>query len=282
LDAITRANEKDKAGVVEDGQCVSANGGDTITLKDKDAKSHHAILWAGFANHERYVEDVKLIRNELAERWKGTDYSITVLFGNGRTDSQGNPLPREWNAKEATEATLQQTVNDLKAKINKDEQFFFYATDHGGLTAVPPGLPKRVPGKTKDIETFSLESLILDAIAYTVDNIPTLRLDYSDLLSSDVFVEFNDFLLGALDPSAAMMEFSLPESIIGLENIIEVRNESDFDFNLLNKEIFTGGNDTLELVVVPEPSGLAIFVMGVLGCLLWRKRKPSPRCHRNR
>ena len=41
---------------------------------------------------------------------------------------------------EATAQNLKKVLDDLKSTLNKQEQFLFYASDHGGLVPEPAGL----------------------------------------------------------------------------------------------------------------------------------------------
>jgi hypothetical protein len=87
LQGFQNARNGDQVGVngtrQENGQSVSANGGQNITLKDPAALSHHAILWAGLTNGNRFATDVARVKAGLQQAWAGTNFTIDVLYGNG-------------------------------------------------------------------------------------------------------------------------------------------------------------------------------------------------------
>ncbi|NJL31212.1 MAG: hypothetical protein HC898_06030, partial [Phycisphaerales bacterium] len=70
------------------------------------------------------------------------------------TNNRGNELLL-LNPAAATKANLQTAVNSLKSVLGPDEQFFFYATDHGGFIEEPikPVQPVTVPtGSTREVK----------------------------------------------------------------------------------------------------------------------------------
>src|SRR5207249_10499503 len=105
--------------VSEHGQSTSANGGDAITVTDPSAASHHAILWAGNPDGQRHTNDLNKVKAALQAAWgTGPTTSITVLSGAG-----------------ATKAALQAALDALP--LNSNEEFLFFASDHGDLETVP-------------------------------------------------------------------------------------------------------------------------------------------------
>ncbi len=145
--------------VTETGQSIfgDAPDSDQIKLKDPQTKSFHAILWAGIPDGNRHFNDIVSMQNMLINQMQphvgAAKFSITTLFGNGSTDKFGDPLP--FTAQAATKANLQTAINSLKNVLGPDEQFFFYATDHGGLIEEPikPVQPVTVPtGSVREVK----------------------------------------------------------------------------------------------------------------------------------
>lgn len=143
----------------ETGQSITglASGSQDIKLKDPQTKSFHAILWAGIPDGDRHFNDIVRMQNMLNSQMKphvgDAKFSITTLFGNGSTDKHGNALP--FTAQAATKANLQAAVTALKNVLGPDEQFFFYASDHGGFIEEPikPVQPVTVPtGSTHQVK----------------------------------------------------------------------------------------------------------------------------------
>jgi hypothetical protein len=246
------ATDPDKKPKRETGQSAYGNGGDTITLQDPAATSHHAILWGGDADHMRHFNNIKNVRDALTKAWgqPGANVTITTLFGNGTKSSDGNALPADWHAKLATKEELQKAL--LEAKLGTNEQFFFYASGHGDTKTDVLLDPTTVPGKKKFHEISSLEEdremLVLSegeliGMLLQDDNVPTLEVAYTPL-TGPAHVYFNGFLLGDLSLSSTQTVFDVPEPILFATNIIEVANDSPDDFTLLSESFSTGGIDT--------------------------------------
>jgi len=258
----------------EHGQSTFDGGGDTIQLKEPDARSYHAILWAGNADAERHFFNIEAIRAQLLSAWGdpviNPNVTITVLFGNGRTapdpiptdPTRTVPLPAAWNAQAATRANLTAVLNALP--LDPNEQFLFYATDHGGKIVAPAGGggPMAVaPGDT-DVESLLLVQGILDGMLNTDGNVPLLTLDYSGVLSGGaVAVFFNSVLLGYLDPALTEESFVVPEFLVGLSNQISVFNGGSSAITILDKFFDTGGINDNPLPT-PEPGTWALLLLG--------------------
>ena len=260
LKAIDAAASNDPHKKRETGQSISANSGSTINLKDAAAKSHHAVLWAGKADGVRHFNDIKKVRDSLISQWgqPSDSVTVTVLFGDGKKDSNGNDLPADWKAQAATEANLKTAINSLKTKLDTDEQFLFYSSDHGGTETRLLTVPKKVAGGSNDIEDFDLSPGELDGMYRTPDNTPFLSISYSDLLAS-VAVYLNNVLLGDLVAGLDMVNFDVSESLLNPTNTVRIENASPFDFTLTGKSFYIGSINTS----VPEPPVLLLLWGGI-------------------
>ena len=134
IDSINTARKNDLRGPngtkKENPQSIYKNGGEDITLGDKDAKSHHAILWAGGADGKRHLNDIKGMYDKLKAAWKDApNVTFTVL---GNKADLGLPADANITYADATQDNLKKAVDDLQSKMNKDEQFLFFGSDHGG------------------------------------------------------------------------------------------------------------------------------------------------------
>lgn len=255
--ALENARQKDAVGVngtrQETGQVVSANGGQNITLKDPAALSHHAILWAGLTNGNRFATDIARVNAGLQQAWAGTNFTIDTFYGNGT-------LP---GTKKADLPTLTNFVNNvLKPQMNDNEQFFFYSSDHGSSNTKATNLPIRIPGRRNDIEEIDLETGELQGMQLDPDNQPTITIDYEDLTTASS-VLFNGTPIGMLDPLQTEMVLDIPENLISLANHVEIDNAGDTDFGLELKDFSTGPIGT-QIADVPEPGPLAALVGAVI------------------
>ena len=269
-------------------QTIARNTGEAISLGDQ-TKPHHAVLWVGDSRDGfRHFNNIKLVRDALIKQWgepDGKKVSIAVLFGDGKHQrgEKDDVLPEEWQAQAATEENLGKVLDKLKKdkKITKDGQFVFYAADHGTNSdpLVTAAAAVKVENRTTDSERLELSADLLDAMRADPDNRPSLTVGYSDLVGP-VPVFFNSASLGMLDPLQSLMQFLIPEDLLGLLNAIDIPNDSGADFTIHAKEFSTG--DVAEtLIFVPEPPGY--LLSGVACAALWwvriqgrRRRQPHP------
>ena len=247
--------------VSEHGQSTSANGGDTITLKDPAAASHHAILWGGNADGQRHVNDLNKMKAALEASWgTGPSTSITVLTG-----------------ATATKAQLQAALDALP--LNSNEEFVFFASDHGDLETVPaPAAPRIVPPANTDVETFSLlatELLAMELGGPGGGNAsPFLTVDYSGVTGSTNAVLLNGNFLGFLNPFASETIFNVPFGYLSASDTIDIQNAQGSSFTILDKIFSTGSIDTLVAVPVPEPATYAVGLLCLgVGIAARRRRR---------
>ncbi len=118
------------------------SSGRSITLKDPKAASHHAILFSGFSKRDdnRHYRDIENMHAALTTAWGSSD-DIEVLFGDGVHQPDGSFLNPNLNAKPATKQNLHDILLEVSKRLNPNEEFFFYATDHGGSATASPFAP---------------------------------------------------------------------------------------------------------------------------------------------
>lgn len=253
LDAIKAANKNDGAnkngnGKLETGQSISRNDGDKITLDDPAAKSHHAILWGGDADHMRHFNNIKNTRAALISQWGpvSTKVTITTLFGDGKKDSAGNNLPADWKAQPATEANLKAALQALQAALNTDEQFFFYSSDHGGSVTDTVKTTTSIPSGGTLKTDFSLAFGEFEGMLAQSDNQPLVEVTYQSGVSTGmVDVNFNGVLVGQLSGAGGKEAFPVKENMVDpfFSEITIVNN--DFNSLFLDRlSFYTGGIDS--------------------------------------
>jgi hypothetical protein len=258
ITGINNARANDRVGVnggasaqghMEHGQSIYGTGGEIIKLADSDAAAHYAIIYIGDATNMRHYYDVESIRNTLINQWSGSTYAIHVLFGNGKTSSDGKTLPAGWNAKDAYKTTLKTTVNSIAASINSNDEFFFYGGDHGGeevetiyVTPVNPhGIHHDHFGET----VGALEGMWFDQM-----NAPSFTVRHQGVVGPFASVWLNGYLLGYLDPGALQTVFPVDENIVNLDNEFEIRNENPAPMLLESGDFYTGS-------IEPDPALLS-------------------------
>jgi len=264
--AINNAIKNDQAGPgnkngispPEHGVTVTANGGENVKLKDPAAKSYHAILWAGLTNGARFSNDIRSMQNVLQTAWKGANFTITTLFGNG--SAPGTIA--------ATRDNLVKTLANLAKVMNPNEEFVFYASDHGDSEKTATG-PIRVPAKKNDVESITLANGELFGILHSPDSLPELTVSYSGLTAPSP-VEFNGMQLGLLCPGLSDETFDIPKGLIGLDNTVNIFNNGDTDFTINLKNFTTGPVAT---IAIPEPPTLLMTGLGIGVVLLVKRRR---------
>ncbi len=302
LNTLNNATADDRVGInaappfprYETGQSIARNGGETIQLKEPNATSYHAILWAGNPNRERHFFDIEDIRTQLIGAWGHPDtnpnVTISVLFGNGMTAPDPSapggtvPLPSEWGAMAATRQNLIDVVNGLP--LDENEQFLFYASDHGGQSIdidINRQRPQNILPGQQDVELVALADSVIFGMLNDFDNVPTLTVDYSGVTAADkVSVLLNNVFLGFLDPSTGETEevFVVPENVLGLSNQLVIDDQDQSVVSVFNKSFYTGGVNN-DPPTIPEPAAFFIWVgLGVAGfstCAWRRRQRPAGR-----
>lgn len=255
-DTLKSASDKDIRGPKGDKKeqpqtASSKDGGD---IKMSDGKSHHAIIWTDKKDANRHDNDIKAIKDALTAAWAGAPGGTSIT-------------------EVSTADELDKAMKKLKddGKLNKDEEFLFYATGHGTrsttVTPVKPGV-----GKNEiDIETLMIESGVLDAMhlsdpMHTAPQ-PTLSISYSGLATDDP-VYFNGHLLGLLDHLQSETVFNLDLADLAISNEIEIRNNvsGSQDFVLFQK-VFDTGSVNNATTGLPEPGMLMLVAIALLAGL---------------
>jgi hypothetical protein len=274
LTAINNARDTDAVGVnapltndpamkpkIENGQSVFANGGNSITLFDKAAGSHCAILWAGNADHLRHYNDILQVRNALLNAWgpPGPGVTIITLFGNGTENSAGTDLPTNWNAQAATLATLTNAVHTLQTNVNTNTEFLFYASDHGETQTIVAAAPANVPAGGATNLAFGLEQGEMLGLEREPAAQPYLTIDYL-ASGSNIIVTLNGTEIGVLGSTETNAVLDVPVSLVSETNQIELENFSgqpltvnSLLFDLGQVDSLPGPSSTLSLNIIKAP-----------------------------
>ena len=257
---LTNASNNDVFGPMgamrETPQTAGSTDGNTIKMSD--GTSHHAIIWTGAKDADRHDNDVTAITNALNTAWAGSpagSTSITMV---------------------STTAQLEAAMQFLSdnGDLNPDEEFLFYATDHGDQqTTIIPDNPT-IGGGTMDHETLTLDPTVIAAIrnsdpAHTPPQ-PTLEIDYSGLTVFDP-IFFDGHLLGQLDPSLTDMIFNLDIAWLLTVNDILIDNSLNPSSFIVSAKIFDTGS--VNNSVVPEPGSLALLGVALASLFVLNRRR---------
>jgi len=235
----------------ETGQSVYRNNGQSFTLKDPSAGSHHAVLWGGYPNALRYYNNIARVRAALINCWGalgGSPNSIDILYTENSQTQNGlyddKPLPGDWNPTLSTTDNLWYVLGNLgNSSLNSAETFFFYATDHGGLiTSLIPHPGNEIqPGDTGtapyEAQWGEVQGMYLETI-----NTPTVTCGYTGPIEPGaVEVRFNGLPLGSLIPGAPETVLPVPEELIAYpNNEVQIYNGGDTPVEVTKLEFFTG------------------------------------------
>lgn len=287
VDSIAAARIADPYGAfaappqhrIEMGQLVYRNNGEDILLTDGGGiAKRYAILFAGKANAERHFENVKRVYDRLAAGWNlaGGDV-IRVVYGDGVNQVQGNPasgiLPLLWMAVPGTAANLQAAITAIGNVITVNDQFFFYASDHGGNSAVGGGgMIPGAGGPPGALPPMTVSPGMNQEMRGQPENVPTLSLDYSMLVSgTNAEVYWNDCLLGNLTyggASSGSVTLAIDEDcILDGSNEISLSTLSGSGFEITESTFFTGAMNDIPPILapaVPALSGSSLVVLALL------------------
>jgi hypothetical protein len=245
LDGINNATASDLRGpnggtVREHGQSASGGGGETITLADTNATSHHAILWAGAANGKRHFNDIKNVRDALINAWgaPSATISITTLFGDGLHQPDGvTALPAGWNAQAATKANLVAVMSALTNVLNTNEQFFFYASDHGEWQLDVVKTPLVLPFGGTVALPLTLPAEIVETMRRQTANLPTIGVTYQ---GGPATVTLDGQSIMTLSSSQIFRLVSVSESLLGKESELRIMTSTS-DPMTIQSVVFSAG-----------------------------------------
>lgn len=227
LTVLLNAQQQDAVGTttqqnLEWGNYFPSPSGLDIALGDPKAQKLYAILWGGRADLMAHFRDIDEVRNALMAQWKGRPVEIVILFGNGQTSADNRKLP--WPAtevKEATKAKLQEAIGSLNGRVTKNDQFFFYASNHGAPSQDPPQL---AAANSRNRSIFAVAPQVLQGMLLTENTEPTITIRHRDVASSNLAVRFNGLDLGRLDPALAESTFAVPRAFLGTCAVVEIES----------------------------------------------------------
>ena len=187
----------------EHPQYTSVGNGDNIKIGKKsdgvsDVASKHAILFAGHSNGMRHWNDVDRAYKALKDKQGFSADNICVLSGAGpggkRPDGSNIPAYVDGSG---TKKDLFDAIKALKDKMNPNEQFIFWASDHGNRERTAKALDKAItdPIKqtvppppaitvTSDPNMWDLDDSFLQTIRTDPNNVPfvSLIIDKDDII----------------------------------------------------------------------------------------------------
>jgi hypothetical protein len=186
--------------------------GRKITLKDPEAKSHHAILFSGFSTKgdKRHYDNIRKMLKLLQQAWQGAAVvDIQILFGNGTTQPDGqSPLdfpevPAD-KIYSATKENLDKALQKVKPQLNINEQFLFYATAHGGSNIATE------PSTVGERDTLLGLSIGQIEGAQQLGTAPTVTVQFQPQPTSiQPVLEVDGHPVGALDTSQNSASFAV-------------------------------------------------------------------------
>ncbi len=250
----------------ETPQSIYRNGGETINHRESIPASgggHNAILWAGKADGERHVNDIKEMYQRLSADFQATGdpWSIIVL---GDEDDLGIPaLP-------ATKANLQAAFNALEAIQGPDDNFLFFASNHGGSDTIIDINPNILGLGDILSRRFVLSPVDLEGILGTPDAMPGILLDIDGEFGRGLRVFVDGIELD--DPFDKRDSLGQPYLCIDRDILrrlgpdVEVRFENRTgDRIIINEIAFRTGAITN---AVPEASSFALAGLAILLLLM--------------
>lgn len=133
-----------------------ASGPLTPTVSITGARSFHAVLLAGRPDGARHWNDLLRMYKLLTSTYgyTGANATINVLYGNGHwptgVDNGGDAFPANPGIpiSAATRSNLTNTLKAVGKRMNANEQFFFWSSDHGGMGVVPISTIPSTPAGT--------------------------------------------------------------------------------------------------------------------------------------
>jgi len=192
------AREQDTAGPYQDdleNPQHHASGPLSHTVNISDAKSFHPILFAGSPDGARHWNDLKRFYHLLTSTYGYTKGQITVLYGDGQwptgDDDNDIPFPTQGGIPitAATRNNLTRTLERIGKLMNPNEQFFFWASDHGGHGRIPTNTTTAESGSGNCTGaqscSFSMSFDLSDAELAQISDEPVLEFYYTSVPASN-------------------------------------------------------------------------------------------------
>lgn len=172
--------------------------------------------------------------------------------------------------------SLRKELPDL---IGPDDQFFFYATDHGSWY-VEDTQARQVQAGTPGEFDFGLTRETYAAAWADEGNLPAVSIDYAGLAEA-ASVYLNDVLLGILPPvsgafTAAPATAVMPvsESMLLLDNLLRIEPAST-PFTVTNIAFDLGAIGRDMVVGIAEPAPLGLVAVAGLSMRAARRLRPG-------
>ncbi|RLI82137.1 hypothetical protein DRP07_05800 [Archaeoglobales archaeon] len=282
---IARMTEKEDAngpyGIykedIEHPQYTSIGRGDDIRIGKKtdgsDVASKHAILFAGDANALRHWNNIDRMYKALRKQGF-TDEDIIVLAGDGKKRSDGSDAPAYVDGP-GTKKALYEAIQNVSKKMNKNEQFVFWVSDHGNNERYEATLNKAIkdpvrepipPKKTAKNGklTWDLNSDFLKAMARDPENEPYVSIiveppaqaeEISFFENVELYLNGEELSLELIEPIVAYddnpdldgyeLVYPTDERLLKSDNLIEIgwggSVEKFKEYEVLALQISTGG-----------------------------------------
>jgi hypothetical protein len=276
INTVNLARLLDEAGPTYDNkehpQSIYRNGGQNINHRTIGASSHNAILWAGHANGERHVNDIKIMYNTIRSAYQdtGDPFTITILGDSGDLGLPAMP---------ATKANLEAAFAAMASSMGPDADFLFFASDHGGTDTYWQSDRRTITASTIYQSQVTLSQSELDGMLRTREGVPQLVMQFEGLDKPGLRVFLDNIDLG--DPYEAQgrdgtYTISITRGLLadlGPEVELRIDNRTLSDVILVDGLFRTGGIDNVIDAAVPEPSSLALLAL--LAPLL-AARRPAP------
>lgn len=248
INLVNLARAGDAAGPYGSGsenpQTLFRNGGDTINHRQGGASGHNAILWAGNANAQRHVNDIKVMYELLKSAYmnSGDPWSIIVL---GDSDDLG------FDALPATKANLQHAFEIMGSLQNANADFLFFASDHGGSDTLVLDKPLAIGPASSWLSSFELRPTEVQGMLETEGATPGVVLRFDGLTGPGVSVYLDDVELGdaflkrdRFGDSLMCVDAEILR-LVGLDPEIRVLNRTAAEVTLVEAFFRTSGVDNI-------------------------------------
>lgn len=261
VESAIRKTSPKNSQTVETPQIASGGQGNQVKLKDAAAASHHAVLWTGNTNRGRYVNDVNSVKTALTQLW-------------------GDPKekPNVTIVEAASLAELEAVMKNVSAKLGPNEQFVFYASDHGEVVKTVPKHQGPLGPGMSDVMPFTLDDWQFTDMMSVSDNVPTLSINYrkpgGDPWSGTAGVFLNGTWIGDLVSDATSWDAEIPKALLSLTNSLQIDVKAGGPLEMTEATFTIGQIPTFpDPSEIPEPTSIELFGIACLAaCAGWRLR----------